>query len=46
LAFIAVAIFMVSEEGGGGYSWIDRAYRGSNVGYLEHGASQWGSVMA
>jgi len=45
LAFIAVAIFMVSE-GGGGYSWIYRSYSGNNVGYLEHGASQWGSVMA
>jgi hypothetical protein len=43
--FIAVAIFVVTEERGG-YSWIYRSYSGSNVGYLEHGASQWGSVMA
>jgi len=45
LAFIAVAIFMVTEERGG-YSWMYRSYSGSNVGYLEHGESQWGSVMA
>jgi hypothetical protein len=45
LAFIAVAIFVVTEEGGG-YGWIYWSYSEGIVGYLEHGASQWGSVMA